>query len=112
MYINNKNIFLTGSTGLAGTAIINELMTHYPAAKIRAAYRNMEPFIKNERITYVKGDLTSFSECKRMASGCDCAIMAAAKTSGSAVLTEQPWQQVTENVIMNTVMLHAFYDKI
>jgi nucleoside-diphosphate-sugar epimerase len=110
MYLDNKNIFLAGSTGLAGTAIINRLLTCYPSTEIRAAYYRKEPFIKNERITYVQGDLTSLSECKKMLSGCDCAIMSAAKTSGAAVLTEQPWQQVTENAIMNTVMLQAFFD--
>ena len=44
-------------------------------------------------------------------SGCDCAIMSAAKTSGATVLTKQPWQQVTENAIMNTVMLQAFFEQ-
>jgi len=110
MYLNNKNIFLAGSTGLAGTAIIERLLKYYPSIKIRAAYHYAEPFIRDDRITYVQGDLSSLSECKGMVSGCDCAIMAAARTSGAAVLTEQPWQQVTENVVMNTVMLQAFYD--
>jgi nucleoside-diphosphate-sugar epimerase len=109
MYLDNKNIFLAGSTGLVGTAIINGVLTRYPLTEIRAAYHHKEPFIKNERVTYVQGDLTSRSECKSMVSGCDCAIMSAAKTSGAAVLTEQPWQQVTENAVMNTVMLECFF---
>jgi nucleoside-diphosphate-sugar epimerase len=110
MSLDNKNIFLAGSTGLAGTAIMNRLLMQYSTARIRAAYHRREPFIKNERVTYVQGDLASFSDCKRMVHGCDVAIMSAAKTSGAAILTEQPWQQVTDNTIMNTVMLHAFYE--
>ncbi|MGD0589507.1 MAG: NAD(P)-dependent oxidoreductase [Bacteroidota bacterium] len=111
MYLNNKNIFLAGSTGLAGTAIIEWLLRYHPSIKIRAAYHYTEPFIRDGRITYVQGDLSSLSECKRMVSGCDCAIMAAARTSGATVLTEQPWQQITENVVMNTVMLQTFFEE-
>jgi GDP-L-fucose synthase len=111
MYLDNQHIFLAGSTGLAGSAIIEWLLRYYPSIKVQAAYHTTEPFIRDDRITYVHGDLSSLSECKRMVNGCDCAIMAAAKTSGSAVLTKQPWQQVTENAVMNTVLLQALFEE-
>ena len=111
MSLDNKNIFLAGSSGLAGTAIIKWLLRYYPSIKIRAAYHHTEPFIKDDRIRCVQGDLSILSDCKRMVRGCDCAIMAAAKTSGAAVLTKQPWQQVTDNAVMNTVMLQSFFDE-
>ena len=44
---------------------------------------DIEPFIIHERIEYVRGDLTSLEFCRKMARGCDCAIMAAANTGGA-----------------------------
>jgi len=110
MPLKNNTIFLAGATGLVGTAIINTLINAYPSVRIRAAYHHSVPLLQNDRVEYVQGDLASMADCKRMATGCDCAIMAAARTSGAAVLTSRPWEQVTDNLLMNTVMLQAFFE--
>lgn len=108
MYIDNKLIFIAGGTGLAGTSIMCSILESHPSARIRATYSQTEPFIKDERVEYVHGDLTSQSDCRRMVRGCDAAIMAAAFTAGSGVLTSQPHKYVNENLIMNSQMLEAF----
>ncbi len=60
MNLENKLIFLAGSTGLAGTSILRRLLIDYPAVKIRAScYKNTKPFISDARIEYVYGDLKS-----------------------------------------------------
>lgn len=109
MFLENKKIFIAGSTGLAGTAIMQAIIDHHPTTRIRAAvYKNTAPFFEHERIEYVRGDLKSLEECKEMVRGCEGAIMSAAFTAGSGVLTSQPWKYVNENVIMNSQMLEAF----
>ena len=101
MYLNNKLVFLAGSTGLAGSSIMSYILNNYPTTKIRAAYyKHTQPFIEHERIDYVYGELKSKEDCERMVKSCDCAIMAAANTTGSgtsarttptAVFPDFPW---------------------
>lgn len=110
MYLNNKLVFLAGSTGLVGSNIMNYILNHYPTTKIRAAYyKHTKPFIKHKRIDYVYGELKSGKDCRRMVKGCDCAIMAAANTSGLAITVTHPCEQVNDNTMMNVQMLSAFY---
>lgn len=108
MSLNNKLIFLAGATGLVGSSILKLISDKYPATRIRASYFNREPFIQNDRIEYVYGDLTSFEDCRKMAAGCDCAIMAAAFTGGTMLTSSQTWRHIKENVTMNMQMLDAF----
>ncbi|TSA55000.1 MAG: NAD-dependent epimerase/dehydratase family protein [Planctomycetaceae bacterium] len=82
MYLNDRLIFLAGATGLAGSSILEYIISNHPKTKIRAAYHRTKPFIKDERIEYIRGDLRSREDCRKMAKGCDCAIIAAANTGG------------------------------
>lgn len=109
MYLNNKLIFLAGATGSVGSAILEYLLSNYPAVKIRASYNQTEPFIKHRSIDYVKGDLRTQDDCRRMIKGCACAIMAASHSGGSKVMTAEPWKFLNDNIIMNVRMLEAFY---
>lgn len=110
MYLDNKVVFLAGATGMVGSSIMRYILDNYPTTKIRACYyRHTKPFINHERVNYVYGGLESKEDCRKLVRGCDCAIMAAAHTAGSNILTSQPWTQVNENVIMNAQMLEAFH---
>ena len=109
MYLDGKTVFLAGSTGLAGTSIMQHILEHCPATTIRAAWRETGTFVNHERVQYVRGDLTSKDDCRAMVRGCDCAVMAAAFTAGAAVMKTEPWRYVNANVIMNSQMLEAFH---
>ncbi len=109
MSLDNKTVFLAGSTGLVGSSIIKNILTEFPHTKIRAAYYHTEPFIKHESIEYVCGDLRSKADCQRLIEGCDCAVLAAANTAGSSALNFQPWHQVNDNLIMNAQMLEVLH---
>lgn len=112
MFLHNKKVFLAGATGLVGSSILQHLVEHYPATTIRAScYTDIEPFIHHERVEYVSGDLKSLGDCRKMARGCDCAIMAAAYTGGAGFLFSSPWRHIKENLIMNTQMLEAFHQE-
>ena len=109
-YLDNKLVFLSGSTGLVGSSIMKYLLDNYPTTRIRASfYNHTKIFIKNERVEYVYGDLGLREVCKKISVGCDCAIMAAANSGGSNVFTSEPWKQITDNVIMSSQQLEAFY---
>lgn len=109
MFLDNKKVFLAGATGLAGISILQYLLKNCPKIAVRASYARMKPFIEDGRIEYFQGDLKDQAFCRKVASGCDCAIMAAGSTGGSFINNFQAWKQVNENVLMNTQMLEAFY---
>lgn len=109
MFLENKTVFLAGATGMAGAAILKEILDLHPDTRVRAVYHRTEPFILDKRVTYVKGDLRSEPDLGKMVSGCDCAIMAAASTSGSGQVAREPWKQINDNLIMNARMMEAFH---
>ena len=108
MSLEDKKLFLAGSTGMAGTSILRHLLDNYPKIKIRASYHNAAPFIQDSRIEYVQGDLTCVGAGRDMCQGCDCAIMAASQAGGANFVRSQPWEHMKQNLLMNVQMLEAF----
>jgi len=106
--LKNKKVFLAGSTGQVGTGILKYIVDNSPTTKIHASCHTTEPFIKNKQVKYVKGDLRSIDDCRRMVKGCDCAIMAASHAGGAGYTQKYPWEHMDENLMMNKQMLHAF----
>jgi len=94
---------------MTGSGILRYILENHPAARIRAGRHITEPVVRHERIEYVKGDLRSIDECRAMARGCDCAIMAAAHAGGAGFTKAFPWEHMKENLLMNLRMLEAFH---
>ena len=112
MYLDNKLVFLSGSTGLVGSSVMKYLLDNYPTTRIRASfYEHTKPFIKHDRVEYVYGDLRLRKDCKRISAGCDCAIMAAANSGGSNVFVSEPWKQIDDNISMCSLQLESFYSQ-
>lgn len=107
--LGNKTIFLAGATGMAGTAILNNIIKNCPETRVRAScYTTSKPLARDGRVEYVQGDLRSAEDCRRMVSGCEYAIMAAAYTGGAGFVKAFPWEHVNENLAMNIQMLETF----
>ena len=109
--LKDKTIFVAGATGLAGTSIIEHLIAHYPDAYIRGTYRTSSPFLRHDRISYIRTDLTNRDECRRAVRGSDIAIMAAASTGGAGAAVAEPHKQVTNNLVMDAFVLEALYSE-
>lgn len=107
--MTSSTLCLAGATGMVGAAIIHYLTKNFPTIKIKAVYYSNPPFIESEQVEYIQGDLQNLSDCLSVLQGCDGAILAAAQTSGSGVLTHQPWQQVNANLIMNANLFQALH---
>lgn len=102
-------LFLAGATGLVGTSIIEHILHTYTSINIIGTYHATEPFIKNKRIKYINSDLTKKADYRHAIKGCECAIMAAAKTGGAQSALSEPSLQVTQNLVMDALMLESFY---
>ena len=109
MSLDRQTIFLAGASGMTGTSILRRILADHPRARIRAAIHQTEPDVQSDRIETVRGDLRNLDDCRRMAAGCDCAIMAAAYAGGAAYTTQSPFEHARENLVMNRQMLEAFH---
>lgn len=106
--LSEKKILVTGASGMVGKAVLRALLGLFPRARMRAVYcRNDRSLPDDSRIEWVRADLLSRQECKRVAEGCDRAVMAAASTSGSRGMAAEPWKALDDNVVMNTQLPEA-----
>ncbi len=103
----DSSVVVLGGAGFVGANLIRQLINR--GAKITATLHNKPAVIKDDRIKYVKCDLTKAKDCARALAGADYAFMCAANTSGAAVIETTPLVHVTPNVVMNTLALEAAY---
>jgi GDP-L-fucose synthase len=103
----DKKILVAGGAGFVGANLILKLLPL--DVSIRATLHKKDAVIDDERIEYIRCDLTKREDCQRAVEGVDYAFMCAANTSGAAVMEKTPLVHVTPNVVMNTLMLEAAY---
>lgn len=100
-------VLVAGGAGFIGANLIKRLLDG--GASVRATVHRKDPVILDDRIEYVKCELTSMDDCKKVADGMDYVFLCAASTSGAAVIASTPLVHVTPNIVMNSQMLEAAY---
>ncbi|QCG93166.1 NAD(P)-dependent oxidoreductase (plasmid) [Azospirillum sp. TSA2s] len=105
-----RRVLVAGATGMVGTAIVRALLAADPEVEVVGIGRSTPPGITSPRITHVGADLTRREDCRRAVAGCDWAVLAAAETGGAAQARREPWRQVTDNVVMDSLLLEALHD--
>lgn len=108
----NKNILICGASGFMGRNIANHFLKFleydvYGVGNSRAVPNT------NDYKTFFNCDLTTQKGVDHVfASGIkfDVVVQAAATTSGSKDIIERPYLHVTDNAVMNSLILQACYD--
>lgn len=103
----NSKVLVVGGAGFVGANLINRLLEL--GAEITATLHKKSAVVEDNRIKYLKCDLTNAKDCEEVVGGVEYVFMCAANTSGAAVMETRPLVHVTPNVIMNTLMLDAAY---
>jgi nucleoside-diphosphate-sugar epimerase len=108
--LDGKCVFVAGATGLVGSAIVRGLLSASPNVAVVGSYHsNATALVESVRVRYVRADLTTREGCAAGVTGCDLAVLAAAVTGGAAQTQREPWRQVTDNVVMDSLLLEALH---
>lgn len=101
-------ILICGATGFIGTNLVNSFNDNKNIL-ITATYNKSKPKLK-KNIKWVKADLRNKNTIYKLFKNKDIVIQAAATTSGAKDILNTPYLHVTDNAIMNSIMLQATYD--
>lgn len=102
-----RNILICGSTGFIGRNLA-EYFSRKKEFKVYGTYFGSSA-LNNKKIESLKVDLTSQKQVDQVTKNMDIIIHAAATTSGAKDVVESPFLHVTDNAIMNSILLRSAY---
>lgn len=103
-----QNLLICGGTGFIGRNLV-EYFAGQSAFNVRATHFKREAF-EVPGVSWTRADLCNPLDVKRAIEGADIIIQAAATTSGSRDIVERPHIHVTDNAVMNSLLLRASHD--
>ncbi len=103
-----KKVLVAGASGFVGQHLCSRLNSL--GATVKGTYLNRAPSEPIKGVDYVRLDLTNANNCFVATENIDYVFMAAANTSGAAVIEKKPLTHLTPNVVMNAQMLAAAYE--
>lgn len=101
-----KKVLVCGASGFIGRNIY-ERLSRREDLEVFGTYRTRK-FSNEARL--IKADLTDRQQVDAVVRGMDAVIQAAAVTSGSKDIVTRPYIHITDNVIMNALLLQSVFD--
>ncbi len=101
------NILVCGGNGFIGYNILNKLIKNNNY-NIYATFQNKHKYVK--KVKWIKANLLNNKKVKKILKNKDIVIQAAAITTGSKDVMSRPYIHITDNIIMNTLLLRAAYE--
>jgi nucleoside-diphosphate-sugar epimerase len=108
-----NNVLICGATGFIGRNLV-EHFSKYPNFNIRAVFFETPPpmgLVGLENVEWVCADLRNSVSVKRVIKGQDIVLQFAATTSGAKDILTQPFIHVTDNAVMNSLILRECYEQ-
>jgi GDP-L-fucose synthase len=106
--MKRTRVLVCGATGFIGRNLV-ETLSSRPALEVHAL-RFTRPAYDCTGVSWHQGDLRDPAAVRRLVDGMDVVIQAAATTSGSKDIVSTPYIHVTDNAVMNSLLLRACYD--
>jgi GDP-L-fucose synthase len=101
-------VLICGATGFIGRNL-TEALSRRVDLEIHAV-RFSRPAYQCNGVTWHQADLRAPADVARVVPGVDIIIQAAATTSGSRDIVERPYIHVTDNAVMNSLLLRQAFD--
>ena len=105
-----KSILICGATGFIGRNLLEFYYTQNKY-KIRATYFNSTPLEGYDSVEWVHCDLRDPIQVKNILSGINIILQFAATTSGAKDIINKPYIHVTDNVVMNSLLLREAFEQ-
>ncbi len=103
-----KTLIICGATGFIGRNLV-EAYAGDPAFRVIAVW-HLEPPFDMDGVEWRQADLTDAADVADCLAGVDIVLQAAATTSGSKDIVSRPHIHVTDNAVMNSLLLRAVHD--
>lgn len=104
-----KRLLICGATGFIGRNLVEHFLK-MPEYEVTGVYHK-RPFFDLPGLKWVQADLTKIEDVNKALEGIDIIVQAAAVTSGAKDIVSRPYIHVTDNAIMNSLLLRAAFEK-
>ncbi|MCX6746769.1 MAG: NAD(P)-dependent oxidoreductase [Candidatus Pacearchaeota archaeon] len=106
--MKKRSILVCGATGFIGRNV-TEFLAEKDEFEIYGTFFNSNPYY-TPNIKLVRCDLTDKNSVQEIVREKDVVIQMAAITSGAKEIKERPYIHVTDNAVMNSLLLRAVFD--
>jgi len=106
--MKRRRVLVCGATGFIGRNLV-ETLSRRDDLEIHAV-RFTRPAYAAEGVTWHHADLREAAQVTPLLQGMDIVIQAAATTSGARDIVATPYIHVTDNAVMNSLLLRACFD--
>ena len=103
-----KKVLICGATGFLGRNIAEKLVETKEYQVFGVSH--VRPEYDLPGLTWVSGDLRDATTVTKLVTGMDIVIQAAATTSGMGDMASRPYIHITDNAVMNSLLLRACFD--
>ncbi|MBI3298553.1 MAG: NAD-dependent epimerase/dehydratase family protein [Elusimicrobia bacterium] len=105
-----RTVLVCGAAGFIGRNVLERLAGRGDV-KVRAVvHKRRLPEDLAKKVEVVEADLTRAEDVARVLTGVDHVVQAAATTSGSKDIVDRPYHHVTDNAVMNSLLLRACHE--
>src|SRR5882757_8905570 len=105
MDFTDRNVLIAGGAGFIGTNLALALAAQNARLRLTIHEKPLQASIPGAEVLAL--DLRRPEDCAQAVEGMDYVFLAAAHTSGAAVIRTTPLVHITPNVLINTLMLEA-----
>jgi len=105
-----KTILICGATGFIGRNLL-EYYSKKNEYKVRATHFKRPKIEEYKNVEWVNADLRNPEIVKDVLNGIDIVLQFAATTSGSKDILSKPYIHVTDNAVMNSLILRECYEQ-
>ncbi|TMJ21800.1 MAG: NAD-dependent epimerase/dehydratase family protein [Alphaproteobacteria bacterium] len=106
--MKRRRVLVCGATGFIGRNLV-ETLSRRDDLEVHAV-RFTRPAYAAEGVTWHHADLREAAQVTPLLRGMDIVIQAAATTSGARDIVATPYIHVTDNAVMNSLLLRACFD--